>query len=65
MTVLQKLILEAGTALIVVLAIYALLPVFMIILSGEVPKKEPLRPSATSPVKGRQEGDDERTEEKE
>ena len=40
MTILERLILEAGTALIVVLAVYALMPVLLIIMSGSVPDKK-------------------------
>lgn len=42
MTVLQRLLLEAGTAIIVVLAAYALIPVWLIIVNGDklAPKKK-------------------------
>lgn len=39
MSILQKLILEAGTAVIIVLTAYALMPVLLIIINGEIPMK--------------------------
>ena len=49
MTILQRLLLEAGTAAIVVLTAYALLPVLLILINGDMTAA---RKTPSSPDRG-------------